>query len=41
MAEAASNGAVKRVLQISLVLTFAYILATFLYGLRAHYLSLK
>ena len=37
---AAPNRAVRRVLQLSMVLTFGYVLATFLVGLRAHSLAL-
>ena len=38
--QAKSGSVVERVLRISLALTFAYILATFFYGLRAHSLAL-
>lgn len=36
----ASGGVVERVLKVSLLLTFVYILATFVFGLRAHSLAL-
>lgn len=38
--QANTGGVVKRVLRVSLVLTFAYILATFVFGVRAHSLAL-
>jgi cobalt-zinc-cadmium efflux system protein len=34
------NGAMQRILKLSLALTFLYILATFIFGLRAHSLAL-
>lgn len=37
---ATSNGKMQRVLQVSMLLTFAYVLATFIFGLRAHSLAL-
>jgi cobalt-zinc-cadmium efflux system protein len=37
---ASPNRKMQRVLQISMVLTFAYVLATFFFGLRAHSLAL-
>ena len=37
---ATPNSKMQRVLQISMVLTFAYVLATFIFGLRAHSLAL-
>lgn len=37
---ASPNGKMQRVLQISMVLTFAYVVATFYFGLRAHSLAL-
>ena len=37
---ATPNRKMQRVLQISMVLTFAYVLATFIFGLRAHSLAL-
>jgi cobalt-zinc-cadmium efflux system protein len=37
---ASPNGKMQRVLQISMVLTLAYVLATFYFGLRAHSLAL-
>ena len=37
---ASSNGKMQRVLQISMALTAAYVVATFFFGLRAHSLAL-
>src|SRR5471030_546790 len=37
---ASSNGRMQRVLQISMALTAAYVVATFFFGLRAHSLAL-
>src|ERR1700728_702392 len=37
---ASPNGKMQRVLQISMVLTLAYVIATFYFGLRAHSLAL-
>src|SRR6202012_2012713 len=37
---ASPNGKMQRVLQISMVLTLAYVVATFYFGLRAHSLAL-
>src|ERR1700742_3288059 len=37
---ASSNGKMQRVLQISMALTAAYVIATFFFGLRAHSLAL-
>src|SRR6185437_67982 len=37
---ATPNGKMQRVLQFSMGLTFAYVIATFLFGLRAHSLAL-
>lgn len=37
---ATSNGRMQRVLQVSMALTLAYVLATFYFGLRAHSLAL-
>src|ERR1700712_4837340 len=38
--QAKPNAAIERILKMSLALTFLYILATFVYGLRAHSLAL-
>jgi cobalt-zinc-cadmium efflux system protein len=38
--EAQPNAAMKRILKLSLALTFLYIVATFIFGLRAHSLAL-
>src|SRR5579875_2881767 len=39
-AQTKPNGAIERILRFSLLLTFLYILATFVFGMRAHSLAL-